>query len=237
MDEEIPLVIPEVNRNALAGFRNKNIIANPNCSTIQLLVALKPLHDQGKIKRVVACTYQSVSGAGKAGMDELMHQTRAILMNMPADPQKFTKPIAFNIIPHIDSFMEDGYTKEEWKMTVETKKILDPAIDLVATCVRVPVFVGHAVAAHIEFENPISRAEAARILRQAPGIRVVDNPEDLSYITPAEIAGDDPVYVSRIREDKTVAHGLSLWITADNVRKGAALNAVQIAEELVCSYL
>lgn len=237
MDDEIPLIIPEVNVEALAGFRNKNIIANPNCSTIQLLVALKPLHDKGKIKRAVACTYQSVSGAGKEGMDELMQQTRAILMNMPTEPKKFMKPIAFNVIPQIDSFMEDGYTKEEWKMTVETRKILDPAIDLVATCVRVPVFVGHAIAAHVEFENPVSRAEATRLLRSGPGIRVIDNPEDFSYTTPTEIAGDDSVYISRIREDKTVAHGLSLWIAADNVRKGAALNAVQIAEELIRSYL
>lgn len=237
MDEEIPLVIPEVNGEALAGFKNKNIIANPNCSTIQLLVALKPLHDKGKIKRVVACTYQSVSGAGKEGMDELMGQTRAVLMNAPTEPKKFMKPIAFNVIPQIDTFMHDGYTKEEWKMAVETKKILDPAIDLVATCVRVPVFVGHAVATHVEFENPISRAEAAKLLRNAPGIRVIDNPEDYVYTTPAEVAGDDPVYVSRIREDKTVTHGLSLWIAADNVRKGAALNAVQIAEELIRSHL
>lgn len=237
MDDEIPLVIPEVNGEALSGFKNKNIIANPNCSTIQLLVALKPLHDKGKIKRVVACTYQSVSGAGKEGMDELMQQTRAVLMNMPTEPKKFTKPIAFNVIPHIDQFMKDGYTKEEWKMTVETKKILDPAIDLVATCVRVPVFVGHAVATHVEFENSISRAEATKLLRNAPGIRVIDNPEEYAYTTPAEVAGDDPVYVSRIREDKTVPHGLSLWVAADNVRKGAALNAVQIAEELIRSHL
>lgn len=237
MDDQIPLVIPEVNGEALADFKNKNIIANPNCSTIQLLVALKPLHDKGKIKRVVACTYQSVSGAGKEGMDELMGQTRAVLMNMPTEPKKFMKPIAFNVIPQIDVFMDDGYTKEEWKMNVETKKILDPAIDLVATCVRVPVFVGHAVATHVEFENPLSRAEATKLLRNAPGIRVIDNPEDYAYTTPSEVAGDDPVYISRIREDKTVTHGLSLWIAADNVRKGAALNAVQIAEELVRSHL
>ncbi|WP_032112371.1 aspartate-semialdehyde dehydrogenase [Candidatus Paracaedibacter symbiosus] len=237
MDDEIPLIIPEVNGAALANYKNKNIISNPNCSTIQLVMALKPLHEKAKIKRVVACTYQSVSGAGKEGMDELMGQTKSILMNMAAEPKKFMKPIAFNIIPQIDVFMEEGSTKEEWKMNVETKKILDPSVEVVATCVRVPVFIGHAVAAHIEFESPLSRAEAARALRNAPGIRVIDNPEDYAYITPAEVAGEDPVYVSRIRSDKSVAHGLSLWIVADNVRKGAALNAVQIAEELIKSYM
>lgn len=237
MDDQVPLVIPEVNPTALAGYKGKNIIANPNCSTIQLLVALKPLHDFSRIKRVVACTYQSVSGAGTEGMDELMSQTKAILMNMPTQPQKFSKPIAFNVIPQIDPFMDDGETKEEWKMAVETKKILDPAINLVATCVRVPVFIGHAIAAHVEFESAISRAQATKLLKQAPGVRVMDNPDDYLFVTPIEVAGDDLVYVSRIREDKTVPYGLSLWIAADNIRKGAALNAVQIVEQLIKSYL
>ena len=237
MDAQIPLVIPEINGDALVDYKNKNIIANPNCSTIQLLMALKPLHDKSKIKRVVACTYQSVSGAGKEGMDELMAQTKAILMNMPTNPQKFSKPIAFNVIPQIDVFMDNGATKEEWKMTVETKKILDPAIEVVATCVRVPVFIGHAVAAHIEFESSISNVEATKLLSNAPGIRVIDDLENEGFITPIEAAGDDPVYISRIRQDKTVAHGLSLWIVADNVRKGAALNAVQIAEQLIKNHL
>lgn len=237
MDDQVPLVIPEVNSATLANYKNKNIIANPNCSTIQLVMALKPLHDFSPIKRVVACTYQSVSGAGKEGMDELMSQTKAILMNMPTQPQKFIKPIAFNVIPQIDPFMDDGSTKEEWKMVVETKKILDSRIQLVATCVRVPVFIGHAIAAHIEFESAISRAQATKLLTKAPGLRVMDNPDDCLFVTPIEVAGDDLVYISRIREDKSVSYGLSLWIAADNVRKGAALNAVQIVEKLIKSHL
>lgn len=237
MDPQVPLVVPEINAPALKGYKAKNIIANPNCSTIQLLMALKPLHDHSRIKRVVTSTYQSVSGAGKEGMDELMNQTKAILMNMNAVPKKFPKPIAFNVIPHIDSFMEDGQTKEEWKMTVETKKILDPAIEVVATCVRVPVFIGHALSANIEFETVLSLVEAHRLLRAAPGIRVIDDPENCQYACPLNAAGEDMVYVSRVREDKTVPYGLTLWVAADNVRKGAALNAVQIAEYLVKSYL
>lgn len=235
MEEDIPLIIPEVNKESISGYKNRNIIANPNCSTIQLVMALKPLHDKARIKRVVVSTYQSVSGAGKEAMDELMAQTRAILMNQEFVNTKFMKPISFNVIPQIDVFKDDGYTKEEWKMTVETKKILDPSIEVVATCVRVPVFVGHAVAAHIEFHDPITRQQATTALRNAPGMRVIDNTDDYSYITPIEVAGDDYVYVSRIREDKTIPHGINLWIAADNIRKGAALNAVQIAEELVKS--
>lgn len=237
MEEDIPLIIPEVNKEALAGYKNRNIIANPNCSTIQLLMALKPLHNLARIKRVVACTYQSVSGAGKEAMDELMSQTRAILMNQEFQNNKFMKPISFNVIPQIDVFRDDGFTKEEWKMMVETKKILDPSIEVVATCVRVPVFVGHAVATHIEFHDAISVKKAVTSLQNFPGVRIIDNPEEYAYITPIEVTGDDYVYVSRIRQDKTVPYGLSLWVVADNIRKGAALNAIQIAEELARTYL
>jgi aspartate-semialdehyde dehydrogenase len=230
MDPRVPLVVPEVNPDAVAGFDKLNIIANPNCSTAQLVVALKPLHDRAKIRRVVVATYQSVSGAGKEAMEELWTQTRGIYVNDPMVKERFTKQIAFNVIPHIDVFMEDGYTKEEWKMAAETKKILDPSIKLTATCVRVPVFVGHSEAVNIEFENPITAEEAQDILREAPGVMVIDKREDEGYITPVEAAGEFATYVSRIREDSTVENGLSLWCVSDNLRKGAALNAVQIAE-------
>ena len=232
-DSDVPLIVPEVNAAAIAGFTKRNIIANPNCSTAQLVVTLKPLHDVAKIKRVVVSTYQSVSGAGKEAMDELFAQTRAVFVSDPVDSKKFTKRIAFNVIPHIDVFMEDGSTKEEWKMMVETKKILDPKIRLTATCVRVPVFIGHAEAVNIEFEKPITADEARDILREAPGVLVIDKHEDGGYVTPHEAAGEDATYVSRIREDPTVENGLSLWCVADNLRKGAALNAIQIAEVLV----
>ena len=237
MDPDVPLVVPEVNPQALAGYGKKNIIANPNCSTIQMVVALKPLHDLAKIKRVVAATYQSVSGAGKDGMDELFNQTRGIYVNDPVKIEQFTKQIAFNVIPHIDIFMDDGYTKEEWKMMVETKKILDPAIKMTATCVRVPVFIGHAEALNIEFENPITENEAREALKAQPGVIVIDHRADEGYVTPAECAGEDAVYVSRIRSDPTVENGLSIWVVSDNLRKGAALNTVQIAEVLVKDYL
>lgn len=232
-DNDVPLIVPEVNADAITGFTKKNIIANPNCSTAQLVVALKPLHDVAKIKRVVVATYQSVSGAGKDAMDELFNQTRAIYVNDTSEPEKFPKRIAFNVIPHIDVFMEDGFTKEEWKMTVETKKILDPNIDLTATCVRVPVFVGHSEAVNVEFENAISADQARDILREAPGLLVVDKREPGGYITPFEATGEDATYISRIREDKTVKNGLAFWCVSDNLRKGAALNAIQIAEVLV----
>ena len=232
MDPDVPLIVPEVNAEALAGYRKKNIIANPNCSTAQLVVALKPLHDAARIKRVVVATYQSVSGSGKAGMDELFEQSRNIFVGDANEPELFTKQIAFNVIPHIDSFLDDGSTKEEWKMVVETKKILDPAIKLTATCVRVPVFVGHSEAVNIEFEREISADEARQILREAPGVMVVDKREDGGYVTPVEAVGEYATYVSRIREDPTVENGLNLWIVSDNLRKGAALNAVQIAELL-----
>ncbi|MFL4969187.1 MAG: aspartate-semialdehyde dehydrogenase [Xanthobacteraceae bacterium] len=231
-DADVPLVVPEVNADAVAGFRKKGIIANPNCSTAQLVVALKPLHDRAKIKRVVVATYQSVSGAGKDGMDELDRQTKAIYSLQEIETKKFPKRIAFNVIPHIDVFMDDGFTKEEWKMVAETKKILDPKIRLTATCVRVPVFIGHSEAVNIEFEKPISADEARDILREAPGVMVVDKREDGGYMTPKESAGEFPVYVSRIRTDPTVENGIALWCVADNLRKGAALNAVQIAESL-----
>src|SRR5450432_2325320 len=231
-DQDVPLVVPEVNADAVAGFRKKNIIANPNCSTAQLVVALKPLHDRAKIKRVVVATYQSVSGAGKEAMDELFEQTRAVFVSDPVETKKFTKRIAFNVIPHIDAFMEDGFTKEEWKMVAETKKILDPKIKLVATCVRVPVFIGHSEAVNIEFKNPISADEARDILREAPGCLVIDRRESGGYITPHEAAGEDATYISRIRDDPTVDNGLVLWVVSDNLRKGAALNAIQIAEAL-----
>jgi len=270
MDPDVPLIVPEVNADAVVGFVKKNIIANPNCSTAQLVVALKPLHDRAKIKRVVVSTYQSVSGAGKDAMDELFSQTKAVYTNSELINKKFPKRIAFNVIPEIDVFMEDGYTKEEWKMMMETKKILDPKIKLTATCVRVPVFVGHSESVNIEFENPISADEArdilrnapgtcvrvpvfvghsesvniefenpisadeARdILRNAPGCLVIDKHEPGGYVTPYEAAGEDATYISRIREDATVENGLVLWCVSDNLRKGAALNAIQIAECLI----
>jgi len=232
MDPDVPLIVPEVNSQALAGYRKKNIIANPNCSTAQLVVALKPLHDAAKIKRVVVATYQSVSGAGKQGMDELFEQSRNIFVGDANEPAFFTKQIAFNVIPHIDVFLDDGSTKEEWKMVVETKKILDPSIKLTATCVRVPVFVGHSEAVNVEFENEITADQARKILREAPGVMVVDKRENGGYVTPVEAVGEYATYVSRIREDSTVENGLSLWVVSDNLRKGAALNAVQIAELL-----
>jgi aspartate-semialdehyde dehydrogenase len=232
-DPDVPLVVPEVNADAVAGFRKKGIIANPNCSTAQLVVVLKPLHDKAKIKRVVVATYQSVSGAGKDGMDELDRQTKAVYSLGELETKKFTKRIAFNVIPHIDVFMDDGSTKEEWKMVVETKKILDPKIRLHATCVRVPVFIGHSEAVNIEFENPITTDEAHEVLRNAPGVLVVDKRENGGYVTPYEAAGDDATFVSRVREDPTVENGLALWCVSDNLRKGAALNAIQIAESLI----
>ena len=232
MDPDVPLIVPEVNPGAIDGFTRKNIVANPNCSTAQMVVALKPLHDAARIKRVVVATYQSVSGAGKQGMDELFEQSRNIFVGDPAEPVKFTKQIAFNVIPHIDSFLDDGSTKEEWKMVVETKKILDPRIKVTATCVRVPVFVGHSEAINIEFENEISAAQAQRLLREAPGVMLVDKREDGGYVTPVECVGDFATFVSRVREDPTVENGLNLWCVSDNLRKGAALNAVQIAELL-----
>ncbi len=232
MDPDVPLIVPEVNPDAIAGYRAKNIIANPNCSTAQLVVALKPLHDAATIKRVVVSTYQSVSGAGKDGMDELFEQSRNIFVGDTAEAKKFTKQIAFNVIPHIDKFLDDGFTKEEWKMVVETKKILDPKIKVVATCVRVPVFVGHSEAVTIEFENEISAKKAQSILREAPGVMLVDKREDGGYVTPVECVGDYATFISRVREDPTVDNGLVLWCVSDNLRKGAALNAVQIAELL-----
>jgi aspartate-semialdehyde dehydrogenase len=232
-DSDVPLIVPEVNADAMVGFRKKGIIANPNCSTAQLVVALKPLHDKAKIKRVVVATYQSVSGAGKDAMDELDRQTKAIYSLQEIETKKFPKRIAFNVIPHIDVFMEDGTTKEEWKMVAETKKILDPKIKLTATCVRVPVFIGHSEAVNIEFDQPITADEARQILSRAPGCLVIDKREPGGYATPHESAGEDATYVSRIREDATVENGLSLWVVSDNLRKGAALNAVQIAEVLI----
>ncbi len=232
-DADVPLIVPEVNADAVAQFRKRGIIANPNCSTAQLVVVLKPLHDKARIKRVVVATYQSVSGAGKEAMDELFAQTKSVYVLDEITPNKFPKRIAFNVIPHIDVFMEDGFTKEEWKMVAETKKILDPKIKLVATCVRVPVFVGHSEAVNIEFENPITAEEARELLRNAPGCLVIDKHEAGGYATPYEAAGEDATYVSRIREDATVENGLALWCVSDNLRKGAALNAVQIAECLI----
>ncbi len=232
-DPDVPLIVPEVNPQAIDGFRNKNIIANPNCSTAQMVVALKPLHDRAKIKRVVVSTYQSVSGAGKGGMDELWDQTKGMYVpGQEKDAEKFTKQIAFNVIPHIDVFMDDGSTKEEWKMVAETKKIVDTSIKVTATCVRVPVFVGHSEAVNIEFEEFLDEDEARDILRQAPGIMVVDKREDGGYITPAECVGDFATFISRVRQDSTIENGLNLWCVSDNLRKGAALNAVQIAELL-----
>jgi aspartate-semialdehyde dehydrogenase len=233
-DADVPLVVPEVNADAVAGFRKKRIIANPNCSTAQLVVALKPLHDKAKIKRVVVATYQSVSGAGKDAMDELFEQTKKVFsITDEIESKKFPKRIAFNLIPQIDVFMEDGYTKEEWKMMVETKKILDPKIKLTATCVRVPVFIGHCEAVNVEFENPISVDEARSILRSAPGCLVIDKHEPGGYVTPYECVGEDATYISRIRTDPTVDNGLVLWVVSDNLRKGAALNTIQIAEVLI----
>ena len=237
MDPDVPLVVPEVNPEAIARYTKRNIIANPNCSTIQMVVALKPLHTLAKIRRVVVSTYQSVSGAGKEAMDELFNQTRAVYVNDQMMPEHFTKRIAFNVIPHIDVFMDDGSTKEEWKMAVETRKILDPEIAVTATCVRVPVFIGHAEAVNIDFERPISVEAARAALKAAPGLSVVDHRVDEGYVTPQEVAGEDPVFISRIRRDPTVKHGLNLWIVGDNLRKGAALNAVQIAELLARDYL
>jgi aspartate-semialdehyde dehydrogenase len=233
-DQDVPLIVPEVNADAVSGYRKKNIIANPNCSTAQLVVALKPLHDRATIKRVVVATYQSVSGAGKDAMDELWGQTKGkYVPGQEVEPKKFAKEIAFNCIPHIDVFMEDGYTREEWKMVAETKKILDPRIKVTATCVRVPVFVGHSEAVNLEFEKPITAEEARSILREAPGCLVIDKREPGGYITPMEAAGENATYISRIREDATVENGLAMWIVSDNLRKGAALNAVQIAEVLI----
>ncbi len=232
-DQDVPLIVPEVNPDAISGYTKKNIIANPNCSTAQMLVALKPLHDAATIKRIVVSTYQSVSGAGKEGMDELFTQTRAVFVADPVEAKKFTKRIAFNVIPHIDVFMEDGTTKEEWKMVAETKKMLDPKIKVTATCVRVPVFIGHSEAINLEFEKPITADEAREILREAPGCLVVDKRENGGYITPIESAGEDATYISRIREDSTIDNGLNLWVVSDNLRKGAALNAVQIAELMI----
>jgi aspartate-semialdehyde dehydrogenase len=237
MDPDVPLVVPEVNPQAIAGYKKRGIIANPNCSTIQMVVALKPLHDLARIKRVVVATYQSVSGAGREAMDELFNQTRSIYVNDPVKKELFTKQIAFNAIPHIDVFMDDGSTKEEWKMAAETRKILDPDIAVTATCVRVPVFIGHAEAINVEFERPITEQQARAALKAAPGISVIDHRADEGYVTPQESAGEDAVFVSRIRKDPTVPHGLNLWVVADNLRKGAALNAVQIAELLAKDYL
>ena len=237
MDPDVPLVVPEVNSDALAGFAKRNIIANPNCSTAQLVVALKPIHDRARIRRVVVSTYQSTSGAGREGMDELFSQTKGIFVNQPAEPRKFTKQIAFNVIPHIDVFLDGGDTKEEWKMMVETKKILDPKIRLTATCVRVPTFVGHAEAVNLELEEPLSADEARDLLREAPGCMVIDNPAEERYITPVECVGDYATFISRIREDPTIDNGLNLWVVSDNLRKGAALNTVQIAETLGARFL
>ncbi|MEO1193364.1 MAG: aspartate-semialdehyde dehydrogenase [Pseudomonadota bacterium] len=237
MDPDVPLVVPEVNADALIGYQRRHIIANPNCSTIQMVTALKPLHDLVPITRVVVATYQSVSGSGKEAMDELFRQTRAIYVNDQVLPEKFPKQIAFNVIPQIDVFLDGGDTKEEWKMAVETKKILDPGIKLTATCVRVPVFIGHAEAVNVEFDGPIDVEEARAALRQAPGVAVVDHAVDGGYVTPQECAGEDKVYVSRLRQDPTVENGLNLWVVSDNLRKGAALNTVQIAETLVRDYL
>lgn len=237
MDPDVPLIVPEVNADALEGYTKKNIIANPNCSTAQMVLALKPLHDAATIKRVVVATYQSVSGAGKEAMDELFTQTRAIYVNDPITKEHLTKQIAFNVIPHIDEFMEDGDTKEEWKMMVETKKIVDPKIKLTATCVRVPVFVGHAESINIEFEKEIDDVQAQEILREAPGLMLVDKREDGGYVTPVECVGDFATFISRVRVDPTVENGLNLWCVSDNLRKGAALNAIQIAELLCIRYL
>jgi len=237
MDPDVPLVVPEVNADAIAGYTKRNIIANPNCSTIQMVVALKPLHDAFGIKRVVVATYQSTSGSGKDAMDELFNQTRSVYVNDPIEKKIFTKQIAFNVIPHIDAFMDDGSTKEEWKMVVETKKILDPKIKLTATCVRVPVFIGHAEAINMEFEREVSTKAARAVLKAAEGVSLIDHRTDEGYVTPVEAAGEDMVYVSRVREDPTIDNGLNIWVVSDNLRKGAALNTVQIAELLDRQYL
>jgi len=233
MDPEVPLVVPEVNPEAIAEHTKKGIIANPNCSTIQMMVALKPLHQVSPIKRVVVSTYQSVSGAGKSAMDELYNQTKNIFMNEKKEPENFTKQIAFNVIPHIDVFLEDGFTKEEWKMMNETKKILDPSIEVVATCVRCPIFVGHAEAVHVEFEKPITEDQAYDALNNAEGIVVADRRENGGYITPVECVREDGTFISRLRKDPTVENGLAFWCVSDNLRKGAALNTIQIAEKLI----
>jgi aspartate-semialdehyde dehydrogenase len=233
MDEDVPLIVPEVNREALEGFRERNIVANPNCSTIQMVMALKPLHDLALVRRVVVATYQSVSGAGREAMDELFDQTKGIYETRTPEPKHFPKQIAFNLIPQIDVFLDDGSSKEEWKMAVETKKILDPAIEVAATCVRCPVFVGHALALNVEFEHPISVEDARGALLEFEGVLLVDDPANGEYITPVECVGEYAVFVSRLRRDPTLPHGLQMWVVADNLRKGAALNAVQIAEALV----
>lgn len=233
MDPDVPLVVPEVNPEALKDFKKRYIIANPNCSTIQMVTALKPLHDVAEIVRIVVSTYQSVSGAGREAMDELFTQTRAIFVNDPLVKEQFKKQIAFNVIPQIDVFMEDGNTKEEWKMMVETKKILDSKIKVSATCVRVPVFIGHAESVNIEFKKPISAAEARALLKKAPGVTVIDHQHEEGFVTPVECAGEDATFVSRIREDITIENGLNMWVVADNLRKGAALNAVQIGERMI----
>ena len=237
MEKDIPLVIPEINSEDIASYNKHNIIANPNCSTIQMLLVLKPLHNISKIKRVVVSTYQSVSGAGKSAMDELFLQTKGTFVNQNIAPKKFTKRIAFNCIPHIDTFMEDGSTKEEWKMSVETKKILDRNIEVTATCVRVPVFVSHSESLNIEFLSDISEKEAYKALKNAPGVMLLDRRKDAGYATPLDCVHEDEVYVSRLRKDTTVKHGLNMWLVCDNLRKGAALNAVQIAELLVKDYI
>lgn len=233
MEKDIPLVVPEVNPEAIADYKKRGIIANPNCSTIQMVVALKPLHDIAKIKRIVVATYQATSGAGKEAMDELYDSTKKIYANQFLEPKKFSKRIAFNVIPQIDVFMDDGVTKEEWKMKVETQKILDPNIKVEATCVRVPVFNCHSEAINVEFEKPISAAQARKILDESDGVVVIDRPQEMKFVTPVEVSTQDPVFVSRIREDKSAPNALSLWVVSDNLRKGAALNAVQIAELLV----
>ncbi len=237
MDKEIPLVVPEVNSNALEKYKNKNIIANANCSTIQLVLALKPLHDQFKIKRVIVSTYQSVSGAGNAHVNELEEQSKKILDKKKVSSKNFTKQIAFNVIPHIDSFMKDRYTKEEWKMTVETKKILDSNISLSATCVRVPVFVGHAESVNVEFNSEVNAETIRKLLEKAPGCKVVDETKDGGYITPVESSGDFVTYISRIRDDQTQKNSINMWVVSDNLLKGAALNAVQIANVLIKKYI
>jgi len=233
MDKDIPLIVPEVNPQAIAEYKKRFIIANPNCSTIQMVVALKPLHDLAKIKRIVVSTYQAVSGGGKEAMDELYESTKKIYENQNLAPKKFSRRIAFNVSPQIDIFMEDGVTKEEWKMKVETKKILDPNIEVEATCVRVPVFNAHSEAINVEFENPISVEEAKKVLSKSDGILLIDNPAEMQFVTPIEASAKDPVFVSRVRKDTSIKNGLSLWVVADNLKKGAALNAVQIAEILV----
>lgn len=237
MEPDVPLVVPEVNPEALKNYSKRNIVANPNCSTIQMLVALKPIHDAAKIKRIVVSTYQSVSGAGKEAMDELFNQSRHFFMNDEAKHEVFPKQIAFNVIPQIDKFMDDGMTKEEWKMVVETKKILDSNIEVCANCVRMPVFIGHAEMVNIELEKPISPKEAMKLWREAEGVTVIDLDSEMEYVTPAEIAGEDAVFISRVRADKSVKSGLNFWCVSDNMRKGAALNSIQIAETLIKDYL